>query len=90
MRVCLSDKGATCCRCADPIGDEAWVTKFVAKKVEAVILDVVKIDHVLTDGIIHYHVLCFCQNTRPGFLARNTHTPLIQVSESLRSSVILE
>jgi len=29
-----------------PIGDDAWVTKFVAEKVEAVILDVGKIDHV--------------------------------------------
>jgi len=55
-----------------PTGDDTWVTKFVAEKVEAVILDIVKIDHVLTDGIIHYHMLRFCQNTRPGFLARNT------------------
>ena len=36
-----------------PIGDDAWVTKFVDEKVEAVILDVAKIDDVLTDGIIH-------------------------------------
>ena len=60
-----------------PIGDDAWVTKFVAQKVEAVIVDVGKTDHVLTDGIIHYHILRFCQNTRPVFLARNTLTPLI-------------
>ena len=39
-----------------PIGDDTWVTKFVTEKVEAVILDVGKIDHVLTDGIIHYHM----------------------------------
>jgi len=43
-----------------PIGDDSWVTKFVAEKVEAVILDVDKIDHVLTDGMIHYHMLHFC------------------------------
>ena len=36
-----------------PIGDDAWVTNFVDEKVEAVILDVGKIDHVLTDGLIH-------------------------------------
>ena len=66
-----------------PIGDDAWVTKFVAEKAEAVILDVGKIDHVLTDGFIHYHMLRFFQNTRPGFLARNTPTPL--VLESLSS-----
>jgi len=63
-----------------PIGDDAWATKFVAEKVEAFILDVGKIDHVLTDGMINYHMLRFCQNTRPGFLARNTPTPLISDS----------
>ena len=68
-----------------PTGDDAWVTKFVAENVEAVILGVGKIDHVLTNGIIHIHMLHFCQNTCPGFLARNTPTPLI--SESLGSLV---
>jgi len=43
-----------------PIGDDAWVTKFVIEKVEAIILDVGKIGHVLTDGMIHYHMLRFC------------------------------
>jgi len=40
-----------------PIGDDAWVTRFVGEKVKAVILDVCKIDHVLSDGIVHYHML---------------------------------
>jgi len=40
-----------------PIGDDAWVTRFVAEKVEAVILDVGKIDLLLTDGMIHYQML---------------------------------
>ena len=73
-----------------PTGDDAWVTKFVAEKAEAVILDVGKIDHVLTDGMIHYHLMHFCQNTRPGFLARNT--PKFLISDSLGSldAVILE
>jgi len=33
--------------------------------------------------MIYYHMLRFCQNTRPRFLARNTPTPLI--SDSLGS-----
>jgi len=73
-----------------PIGDDTWVTKFVTEKVEAVILDVGKIDHVLTVGMIHYHMLRFCQNTRPSFLARNTPTPLILDSLGSLDSVILE
>ena len=66
-----------------PIGYDACATKFVVVKVEAVIVDVGKIDHVLTDGMIHYHMLRFCHNTRPGFLVRNTSMPLI--SDSLGS-----
>jgi len=73
-----------------PIGDDAWITKFVAEKVEAVILDVGKIDHVLTDGMIHYHMMRVCQNTRPGFLARNTPTPLISDSLGSWDTVSLE
>jgi len=73
-----------------PIGDDAWDTKLVAEKIEAVILDVGKIDHVLTDGIIHYHMLRFCPNTRPGFLARNTPTPLVSESLGGLDSVVLE
>jgi len=59
-----------------PIGGDAWVTNFVVEKVEAVI-HVGKIDHVLTDCMIHDHMLRFCENMRPGFLARNMPTPLI-------------
>jgi len=73
-----------------PIGDDAWVAKFVAKKVEAVILDVAKIDDVLTDGMIHYHMMRFCQNTRPGFPARNTPTLLISDSLGSLDAVNLE
>ena len=65
------------------------------RKADAVILDVGKIDHVLTDGVIHSffscaQMLCFCQNTRPGFLARNTPTRLISESRGSLDSVILE
>ena len=87
MDAGVSTKGL---RVADvPIGDDAWVTKFVAAKVEAVILDVGKIDHVLTDGMIHYDMLCFCQNRRLDFLARNTSTPLISDSLGSLNTVIL-
>ena len=57
---------------------------------EAVILVVHKIDHVLTDGMIRYHMMRFCQNTRPGFLARNTPKPLISDSLGSLDAVILE
>jgi len=36
-----------------------------------------------TEGMIDYHMMRFCQNSRLGFLARNTPTPLI--SDSLGS-----
>jgi len=45
---------------------------------------------VLTDGMIHYHMMRFCQNTRPGFLARNTPTPLISDSPGSLDAFILE
>jgi len=73
-----------------PIGDDAWVTKFVAQKVEAVILDVGKTDHVLTDDMIPYDMMRFCQNMRPGFLACNAPTPLISDSLGSLDAVILE
>ena len=69
---------------------DAWVTKFVAEKVAAVILDVGKRDHVLTEGMIHYHMMCFCQNMRPGFLARNTPTPLMSDLFGSLDAVILK
>jgi len=63
-----------------PVGDDECVTKFVAEKVKAVIVDVCKIDHVLTDGIIHYHMLRFCQKTRKGMEAElsKTKTRIVQ------------
>jgi len=73
-----------------PIWNDAWLTNFVAERVNAVILDVDKIDHVLSDGVIHYQMLRFCQNIHPGFLARNTTTPLISESLGGLNLVILE
>jgi len=88
MDAGVSTKGL--CVAGVPVGDDAWVSKFVSEKVEAVILDVGKIDHVLTDGMIHYYMIRFCQNTRPGFLARNTPTPLISNSLGRLDAVIFE
>jgi len=73
-----------------PIGDDEWVTNFVNEKIEDIILDIDKIDQVLTDGLIHYQLIRFCQNTRPSFLARNTPTPLISASLQRLDSAILE
>ena len=77
MRV--STKGL--CVAGVPIGTEAWVTKFVAEKVEAVFLgvDVDNIDHVLTDGMIHFHMMRFCQNTPP----QHTHAPYFRFTWQL-------
>ena len=82
MRV--STKGL--CVAGVPIGTEAWVTKFVAEKVEAVILDVGNIDHELTDGMIHFHMMCFCQNTRPAKFScpQHTHAPYFRFTWQLR------
>jgi len=58
------------------IGDDSWVSNFVAKKARAVITDVCKLD-VISNGYIHLQLLNLCQNRRLGFLGRNTPTPLI-------------
>jgi len=58
-----------------PMGADAWVKTFVAKKARSVNTDVVKLD-VVSDGLIHTQMLNFCQNARMAFLERNTPTPL--------------
>jgi len=45
----------------------------VQAKAAAVKVDVGKLD-ITSDGLIHYHMLRFCQNTRLAFLERNTPT----------------
>jgi len=59
-----------------PIGNDEWVQQFVQEKAAAVQVDVRKLD-MISDGLIHYQMLRFCQNTRLAFLGRNTLTPLI-------------
>ena len=55
-----------------PVGVDAWVKTFVAKRARLVITDVAKLD-VVSDGLLHNHY----QNARMTFLWRNTPTPLL-------------
>ena len=50
-----------------PVGVDAWVKTFVAKKAQSVITDVAKLD-VVSDGLLHNQLLNFCQNARMAFL----------------------
>jgi len=59
-----------------PVGVDAWVKTFVAKKARSVITDVTKLD-VVSDGLLHNQLLHFCQNACMAFLGRNTPTPLL-------------
>jgi len=59
-----------------PVGVDAWVKTFVAKKAQSVITDIAKLD-VVSDGFLHNQLLNFCQNARMVFLGRNTPTPLL-------------
>jgi len=59
-----------------PIGTDEWVQQFVQDKAAAVQFDVGKLDMIF-DGLIHYQMLRFCQNTHLAFLGRNTPTPFI-------------
>ena len=61
-----------------PVGVDAWVRRFVAKKARSVITDVAKLlVDVVSDEFLHNQVLHFCQNARMAFLGRNTPTPLL-------------
>jgi len=59
-----------------PVGVDAWVKTFDAKKARSVITDVAELD-VVSDGRLHNRLLHFCQNARMVFLGRNTPTPLL-------------
>ena len=53
-----------------PIGSPDFVQQFVAKKTSEIIHDVEKVQ-VVTDPLIHFHLLRFCQNTRLAYLNRS-------------------
>ena len=61
-----------------PVGVDAWVKTFVAKKARSVITDVAKLlVDVVSDEFLHNQLLHFCQNARMAFLGRNTPNPLL-------------
>jgi len=70
-----------------PIGtdDSELVQQFVQEKAPAV----GKLD-IISDSLIHYQMLRFCQNTRLAFLGRNTPTPLISDILAQVDATILE
>ena len=72
-----------------PIGNDEWVQQFVQEKAAAVQVDVGKLD-IISDGLIHYLMLRFCQNTCLAFLGRNTPTPLISDIFVKADATILE
>jgi len=63
--------------------------QFVQEKAAAVQVDVGKLD-IISDGLIHYQMLHFCQNTRLDFLGRNTPTLLISDIFAKVDATILE
>jgi len=72
-----------------PVGVDAWVKIFVAKKARSVITDVAKLD-VVSDGLIHNQLLNFCQNARMAFLGHNTPTPLLSEFMAQVDATIVE
>ena len=53
-----------------PLGSPEFVQRFVASKAGEIIRDVEKVQ-VVTDSLIHFHLLRFCQNTRLAYLNRS-------------------
>ena len=54
--------------------------KFVAEKATEIMADVEKVK-VVSDPLIHFHLLRFCQNTRLSYLSRNV-PPSVMVNAS--------
>jgi len=72
-----------------PVGVDAWVKTFVAKKARSVITDVAKLD-VVSGGLLHNQLLHFCQNARMAFLGRNAPTPLLSEFMAQMDDTIVE
>ena len=73
----------------DPVGVDAWLKTFVAKKARSVITDVAKLD-VVSDGIIRTQLPNFWQNARMAFLGRNTPTPLLSEYMAQVNATVVE
>ena len=65
------------------------VKTFVEKTARSVITDVAKLD-VVSDGLLHNHLLNFCQDARMTFLGRNTPTPLLSEFMAQVNDTIVE
>jgi len=72
-----------------PIGNYEWVQQSMQAKAAAVQVDVDKLD-IVSDGLIHYQMLRFCQNAHLAFLGCNTPTPLISDIFAEADATILE
>ena len=59
-----------------PTGNEDFVHKFAAEMATEIIVDVEKVK-VVSDPLIHLHLLRFCQNTRLSYLSRNVPRSVI-------------
>ena len=53
-----------------PVGTDQFMSSFVHNKVLAVAQDVEKLA-IMSDSLVHYHLLKYCQNSRLGYLNRN-------------------
>ena len=62
-----------------PTGNDEWVQQFVQAKAAAVKVNVGKLD-IISDGLILYQMLRFCQNTRLAFFGHNAQHPSYQTS----------
>ena len=60
-----------------------FVHTFVAKKAREILVDVDKVK-VVSDPLIHFHHLRFCQNNRLGYLSRNVPPPVIVTAGPLQ------
>jgi hypothetical protein len=63
------------CVCV-PIGTEDFVHKFVAENESEIMADVEKLKMV-SDPLIHFHLLRFCQNTFFSYLSRHVPPPVM-------------
>jgi len=53
-----------------PIGSSEFVTGYVEPKGDDILRDLPKLD-VVSDDLVHAHLMIFCQHPRFGFLGRN-------------------
>jgi len=72
-----------------PIGRGEWMQQFVRGRAAAGQVDAGKLD-IISDGLIHYQMLCFCQNTCLAVPWCNTSIPLISDTLKQAHQVLLK